>query len=195
MIDPMATVAVFPSVLGVRPGVEDAARRLREAGHDVRVVDPLDGRTFDEYEPAMEHSEAMGMSELMRRTDQGVADLPDGFCCLGFSNGGGMAVHATLTRPVSAVVLCAGSISVRWFGKEPWPAQTALQQHDSAFDPFRDEGVEELAADVRAVGAELESFEYPGTGHLLTDPSLPDEHDPEATELLWTRALGFLSDR
>ena len=35
----MAQVALFHSVLGVRPGIHEAATRLRAAGHDVLVVD------------------------------------------------------------------------------------------------------------------------------------------------------------
>ncbi len=34
-----------------------------------------------------------------------------------------------------------------------------------------------------------------GGGHLFTDPSLPDEHDPVATEQLWARALAFCAAR
>jgi len=49
----MTTVALFHSVLGVRQGVLDAADRLRLDGHDVLVVDLYDGRTFDDYTPAM----------------------------------------------------------------------------------------------------------------------------------------------
>ena len=44
----MTAIALFPSVLGVRPGILDAAQRLRQAGHDVLVVDLYGGRTFDE---------------------------------------------------------------------------------------------------------------------------------------------------
>ena len=44
---------------------------------------------------------------------------------------------------------------------------------------------------VEAAGAPLERFDYATDGHLFTDPSLPAEHDPAATELLWTRVLEF----
>ncbi len=60
-------------------------------------------------------------------------------------------------------------------------------------DPFDDrETLESFAEDLRSAGAELEMFWYPGKGHLFTDASLPAEYDPEATELLWERALRFL---
>ena len=43
----------------------------------------------------------------------------------------------------------------------------------------------------RAEGA-VEVFRYPGSGHLFTDPSLPEEYDAEAAELAWQRALAFV---
>ena len=43
-----------------------------------------------------------------------------------------------------------------------------------------------------AAGGTLELFDYPGDGHLFTDPTLPKEYDPEATELLWSRVLPFV---
>jgi dienelactone hydrolase len=49
----MTTVVLFPSVLGVRQGVLDAAERLRADGHGVHLIDLYDGRTFEDYEPAM----------------------------------------------------------------------------------------------------------------------------------------------
>jgi dienelactone hydrolase len=48
----MAHIALFHSVLGVRPGVTDAAARLRAAGHRVLVVDQYGGRVFDDYDEA-----------------------------------------------------------------------------------------------------------------------------------------------
>ncbi len=42
-----------------------------------------------------------------------------------------------------------------------------------------------------AAGGRLEVVEYPGEGHLFTDPSLPAEYDPRATERLWREALAF----
>lgn len=47
----MAAIALFHSVLGVRPGVRDAAARLRARGHEVLVVDQYNGRSFDSGPP------------------------------------------------------------------------------------------------------------------------------------------------
>ncbi len=48
-----------------------------------------------------------------------------------------------------------------------------------------------MAASVRAAGTTVEVFEYPGGGHLFTDPSLPEEHQPREAALLWERVLAF----
>ena len=55
----MTDILIFPSVLGALPGIGDTAARLRAAGHRVEVVDLLDGRTFDSYEPAMAHRQSL----------------------------------------------------------------------------------------------------------------------------------------
>ena len=48
---------------------------------------------------------------------------------------------------------------------------------------------------IEAAGAPVAVFDYPGAGHLFTDPSLPEEHDPAAAELLWQRVLAFCAER
>jgi len=48
----MTRIALFHSVLGLRPGVEAAAEVFRAAGHQVRVVDQYDGRVFSDYSEA-----------------------------------------------------------------------------------------------------------------------------------------------
>ena len=87
----MSQIALFHSVLGVRPGILDAARRLSGGGHQVHVVDQYDGRVFDDYEKASAFAEDVGYPVLMERAVVGVEHLADGFIAAGFSNGGGMS--------------------------------------------------------------------------------------------------------
>ena len=66
------------------------------------------------------------------------------------------------------------------------------QIHYATDDPHRVQAwVDAVVADVRRVGASVETFDYPGTGHLFTDPSLPDEYDEQAAQLLWSRVESF----
>jgi dienelactone hydrolase len=190
----MTQIALFHSVLGVRPGVLDARDRLTAAGHDVTIVDQYDGRRFDTYDDGFAYLKEIGGPEaLMQRALEGLADLPDGFATLGFSNGAVAAALVATQRTVSRVVLVSGPIPMEILRTDVWPADTPIQAHAMDEDPFDDrETLEGFAEDLRSAGAQLEMFWYPGKGHLFTDPSLPAEYDAEATELLWERALRFL---
>ncbi|MGY1744598.1 dienelactone hydrolase family protein [Blastococcus sp. SYSU D00695] len=188
----MTTIALFHSVLGVRPGVTDAADRLRAAGHEVHVVDQYGGRVFDDYEQASAYAGSIGYPALMAAAVDAVADLPDGFVAAGFSNGAGMAQHVATRRPCAGLLLFSGILPMHVLGAGSWPAGVPAQLHYTADDPFRMAAwVEEAAEDARRAGAGLERFDYPGSGHLFTDASLPAEYDGEAAELLWRRALDF----
>ena len=191
----MATVALFPSILGVRHGVLDAAERLRSDGHEVLVVDLYEGRTFDDYPPAMAFAwEELGVATLNERALDAVAGLPQGFVAAGFSLGCIMAVHVATRRSVSGVLMIAGAIPVSALGADArWPAGVPAQTHSTLDDPWREqEEVEQAVHDVEAGGGSIEVFDYPGAGHLFTDPTLPDEYDLETTELFWSRALPFV---
>jgi dienelactone hydrolase len=188
----MATVAVFHSVLGVRQGVRDAARRLTDAGHEVLVVDQYVGRVFDDYQEADTFAQGVGYPELMSRAVEAVAKLADGFVCLGFSNGGGMAEHVASERVVSGVMLVSAALPVEMAGADSWPLGVPVQMHYTARDPFRrDDWIGELRAAVQAAGAPFDLFEYGGEGHLFTDRSRLDEYQPADSELFWQRVLAF----
>jgi dienelactone hydrolase len=189
----MTTVALFHSVLGVRQGVLDAAERLRQDGHDVLVVDLYDGRTFDDYRPAMTFAEEeVGDEALKQRSLEAVAELPDGFVSAGFSLGCFMAAHVATQRTVSGVLMIAGAIPVSWLDAK-WPTGVPAQTHSTLEDPWREqEELDQTVRDVEAGGGTIEVFDYPGSGHLFTDPTLPAEYDPVATETFWSRVLPFV---
>jgi dienelactone hydrolase len=175
----------------VGSGVLDAAERLRRAGHQV-LVDQYDGVTFDDYDEAERYVERLGFPELMRRAVTAVQDLPEGFIAAGFSNGGGMAEYVATQRRCSGVLLISGALPVAMLGATGWPRGFPAQIHYTIGDPRRrQEWLDQLVREIGAAGATVEVFDYPGTGHLFTDASLPDEYDETATEQLWTRALAF----
>jgi dienelactone hydrolase len=188
----VARIALFHSVLGVRPGVLDAAERLRAEGHDVVVVDQYDGRVFDDHDEASAFSEGIGFPALMQRAVAGVEHVPDGFIAAGFSNGGGMAEFVACTRKVSGVLMLSGALPVALLGVDRWPAGVPAQIHYSVGDPRRrQEWIDEVVAEIETAGATVECFDYPGNGHLFTDASLPDEYDADSSALLWERVLEF----
>lgn len=190
----MTTVVLFHSVLGIRQGELDAAERLRADGHEVLVPDLVEGRVFDAYDPAIAWSDELGMEPLIERALAAVADVPEGFVVGGFSQGSSVAVCVATRRAVSGVLQLSGLNVVEWFGTDAlWPAGVDSQCHQTLGDPFReDEITEQAGRDVTSAGGKLELFDYPGDGHLFTDPTLPKEYDAEATELLWSRALPFV---
>jgi dienelactone hydrolase len=75
----VTNMALFHSVLGVRPGVVVAADRLRSVGHDVLVVDRYEGRVFDDYDEAGEFAQAIDYPTLIGRTAEAAQSLADGF--------------------------------------------------------------------------------------------------------------------
>jgi dienelactone hydrolase len=192
----MSTVVLLPSVLGVRAGVEDAAARLGGDGHDVVVADYLHGAVFDDYPPAMANVEAVGHGALLSRALDAVAETPDGFVVAGFSLGCVMAMHLATVRTVSGILLLGGAIPPSGFGDgRSWPAGVPGQTHSTLDDPWREQdAIDQAVVEAAAAGARLEVFDYPGAGHLFTDPSLPDEYDVASTELLWGRVLPFVRD-
>jgi dienelactone hydrolase len=192
----MTTIVIFHSVLGVRRGELDAAARLRGAGHEVVVPDLYDGRVFDDYDTAMAWSRGLGEGHLERRALASVEQIADGFVVAGFSQGSGEAVHVATRRRVGAVLQFSGLNPLEWFGDHAvWPTGVDAQSHQTVDDPFRDPVERQAAADVEAAGGTLEIFDYPGSGHLFTDPTLPAEYDAAATELMWSRVLPFVATR
>lgn len=188
---------MFHSVLGIRQGELDAAQRLGADRHRVLLPDLYEGRVFDAYEPAMGWADTLGMEALFERGLAAVADLEDGFLVGGFSQGSSIAAYVATRRAVSGVLQLSGLNVLKWFGDgAAWPAGVDSQCHQTLGDPFReDEITEQAVLDVTSAGGQLDLFDYPGTGHLFTDPTLTDEYDAEATGLLWSRVLSFVRAR
>lgn len=188
----MATIALYHSVLGVRPGLLEAADMLRSSGHTVEVVDQYDGRVFDDYEAGIEHMQSIGFPTLMERALAAAAELPDGLVTMGFSNGAGMAEYVAGSRGgVSGVVMVGGAMPPEAIGIT-WPEGVDGQVHTTEHDPWRDEGIDLAQSAAERAGCRLEVFDYPGDGHLFADPSKTDEYQPAEAELMWSRVLDFL---
>lgn len=197
----MVEIALFHSVLGVRPAVLSAAERLRAAGHIVHVPDLYqDGTVFDDYKKASEHTKGIGYDALLARTREAVSGLPPKMVYAGFSSGAGSAqlLAATRTGALGAILLHGAeplAVLSEYADDSPdgWPSTVPVQVHFSEKDPFRDPGfVESLASDVEKAGARFEFYEYPGDGHLFADEGLPAEYDKASAELMWKRVLTFL---
>ncbi len=191
----MTAIALFPSVLGVRPGIHAAADLIRSHGHVVHIVDIAEGRTFDDYDDAIALRRSTGDDTLTQRALSACADLPGPLVAMGFSAGGELAQSVALSRSdVVACILLGGVVDPGDLGEKSWPSSTAVQVHITVDDPWRDEEKYTQAAltAIRASGAQAEQFDYPGSGHLFTDASLLAEYQPVEAALLWTRVVDFL---
>ncbi len=193
----MAEVVLFHSALGLRPGVAAAADRLREAGHTVHTPDYYDGEVFDDLDEGLRKRDELGYAEIARRAKEAVAELPAGLVFAGFSLGVVPAELLAAGRPGAlGAVLMHSAVPVEGFsefGVERWPAGVPAQVHYAAEDPWVEvPEVTSLRDAVRQAGARFEAHTYPGSGHLFTDPDLP-EYDSSSSNLMWRRVLEFLS--
>ena len=190
----MAIVAIFHSALGVRPGLVEFAGKLKRPGREVHLIDQYDGQVFDDYEEAGAYVEEVGFPDLMVKAIQGVADRPDGFVAIGFSNGAGMAEFVAANRPVSGVVMASGALPLETIGIT-WPEGVPAQIHSTADDPRRDQAaIDSVKQAVEDAGGTVEVFEYPGSGHLFADSSMADEYQPAEAELMLSRIKEFLDE-
>lgn len=191
----MAQILLFHSALGVRAGITALEDVLCEAGHDVTVVDQYEGRTYDSYDEAMAHVDAVGMPALMHGALGHSTDVPGRFVAVGFSNGACMAQYVAAKRPKDArgVVMIGGGVPMRILDL-PWPKGVPGQIHVTKGDPWSEpEANDEVVADAEQAGGHVELFTYPGDGHLFNDEQMPDEYQPAEAELLHERVVEFIS--
>jgi dienelactone hydrolase len=180
------TIRLLHSMYGLRPAVLDAAGRLRATGHEVVAPDLYDGRTADDPEGGMRLMDEIGWVELRARAAAAAEPhAGDRLVYAGFSLGAGLAQELAFEDGRAAGLLLMHAGDAKTGGLR-------VQLHIADPDPFETpEVVEEWHAGMRHAGAEAEVFRYPGAGHLFTDPSLPD-HDGEAADAAWERAVAFL---
>jgi dienelactone hydrolase len=161
----MAEVVLFHSVLGLRPGVISAAKRLRAAGHTLHTPDYFDGEVFDDLEEGLRKEEKLGYQEIARRTKESVSGLPEGLVYAGFSLG---AVHAEVLAAsmpgALGAVLMHGAVPVEglseYFGIQSWPEGAPVQVHYAIDDPWveAEEEVVPLGEAVSGAGAAFEAY-------------------------------------
>jgi len=167
----MTTVMLFHHAQGLTDGMRWFANQLRGAGHQVVLPDLYQGATFADLDAGVAHAEEIGFEEITNRGVAAAADLPPGAVVAGFSLGALPAQAIAQTRPgVRGAVIYAGGVPSAAFGG-PWPAEVALQLHISAEDGWSELDVAEALV---AEAADGTLHIYPGSGHLISDNSLPD---------------------
>ncbi|MET8681749.1 dienelactone hydrolase family protein [Streptomyces sp. NPDC004647] len=186
-------MVLFHSAYGLRPAVQEAAERLRAAGHEVHVPDLYEGRTADSVEQGMMIKDEIGKDELLRRAVAAAAPFSDrGLVYAGFSLGGSIAQNLALAdEKARGLLLLHGTSDL---AEDASADDLPVQLHVADPDPFEPhDWLNAWYLRMRRAGADVEVYRYPGAGHIFTDPELPD-YDAEAANTTWSVALGFLQD-
>ncbi|MEU3621314.1 dienelactone hydrolase [Amycolatopsis coloradensis] len=185
----MTSIALFHSVLGLRPVELAAAERLRAAGHEVVTPDLYGGETASTLDEGFAVKDRIGWATLAERAHDALRALPGDTVLAGMSMGAAMVGTLLPRRPGTAGVLLLHAIAeIPATVREGLPIQLHAADPDDFAPPAALPGW--LEAATRA-GADARIFTYPRAGHFYTDASLPD-HDEEASALTWQRILDFL---
>ncbi|MFE2447911.1 dienelactone hydrolase family protein [Streptomyces melanosporofaciens] len=187
-----STIVLFHSAYGLRPAVQEAADRLRAAGHEVVVPDLYEGQTAETVEDGMVIKERIGRDELLKRAITAAAPYSDrGLVYAGFSLGGALAQNLALADDKArGLLLLHGTSDI---ADDTTVDELPVQLHVADPDPFEPhDWLNAWYLRMRRAGADVEVFRYAGAGHVFTDPELPD-YDKEAAEATWRVALGFLA--
>ncbi|MGW7758944.1 dienelactone hydrolase family protein [Streptomyces violaceusniger] len=187
-----STIVLFHSAYGLRPAVQEAAGRLRAAGHEVVVPDLYEGQTAETVEDGMVIKERIGRDELLKRAITAAAPYSDrGLVYAGFSLGGALAQNLALADDKArGLLLLHGTSDI---ADDTTVDELPVQLHVADPDPFEPhDWLNAWYLRMRRAGADVEVFRYAGAGHIFTDPELPD-YDKEAAEATWRVVLGFLA--
>jgi len=176
-------------MLGLRPVERLAADRLGQAGHHVTMPDLYGGRAATNMNEGYALMNAIGWPAITQRAREGLHAAPAEAVLMGVSMGVGVVGAIWPERPQAAGVVFLHAVAAI-----PASVQRGLrlQVHAGEADDFAPPAeIAVLRAGAAEAGVAAEVFTYPGVGHFYTDASQP-EYDARATDLTWTRILGFL---
>ncbi|ROO90722.1 dienelactone hydrolase [Actinocorallia herbida] len=183
---------LFHSVYGLRPAVEEAAERLREAGHVVHAPDLFAGRTAETWEEGQELLAGMDRDELLSQAAKAAAPhSEEGLVYAGFSLGAALAQTVGMAdERAKGLLLIHGTSDLA----EDAETELPVQLHVADPDPHETaDWLNSWYLEMRRAGADVEIFRYQGAGHLFTDSGLPD-YDAHYAEQAWAIALDFLDE-
>jgi carboxymethylenebutenolidase len=194
-------IVVLQEWWGLVDQIKHTCDRFAEAGFTALAPDLYHGTTVPLTEPDEAGKQMMALKmdaaakdlsgsvdELQRRTGRTQVGV------IGFCMGGGLALVLGTQRPdaVKAIVPAYGLI--------PWPdAQPDFSKLDAAIlghaagldDYFTPEAAQELEAQLKALGKQVEFHHYPSAGHAFFNEDRPEAYDPESADLLWDRSIAF----
>ena len=195
-------VLVIQEWWGLVPHIHDVVERLADDGFVAVAVDHYRGQQTTEPDEA-------GKLMLGLQLEQVAGDLtaaatwllaqPEvsgtGVGVVGFCMGGGLALLAPTVSPVIRT-------AVAFYPATPWPdyapnwaaySGRCAIVHKAAEDEARMGAViNDIAAEIRAAGGQVEVYDYPGTDHAFFNDDRPEAYNEAAAELAWQRTVDFL---
>lgn len=196
-------VVVIQEWWGLIPQIERTADRLAEAGFVALAPDlyggievPLD-EPDDAAKAMMELEIPSAAADLSGAIDALLAHSSgDAVGVIGFCMGGGLALMLATLRPdaVAAVISCYGVHAWDEGKADPAAIAAAVQIHCAGRDDFfTPADAEALAGALGSRGQNVELHVYANQAHAFFNEDRPEVYDQAAGELLFTRAVGFLS--
>jgi carboxymethylenebutenolidase len=187
---------------GLVPHIIDLADRFAREGFVTLAPDLYRGETTTEPDEAAKRVMALDRDRAAKDIAGAAAYLvgwsdvtSEHAGAIGFCMGGSLAVwSAEASDRISTIV--AFYPAMPWEGFTPEPSAYAARYVQLHLDEHEGgSGEPQVAAAVRslsAAGADVEVYEYPGTGHAFFNDTRPEVYNPEAAALAWSRSLDFL---
>ena len=185
---------------GLVPHIQDVCDRFAAEGFLALAPDLYRGETTTEPDEAGKLMMALNMEQAAKDLSGAVDEVSlrssgDRVGITGFCMGGGLALVAATQRP-DKLKAC-----VPWYGLIPWPdaqpywdrLDAAVLGHYAGEDGFfTPEAAEELAADLRSRGKEVEIVIHPGVDHAFFNDTRPEVYNAAAAGSAWQQTVGFL---
>lgn len=199
-VDSGVPLIVIQEWWGLVPHITDVCERFAAEGFVALAPDLYHGESTTEPDEAGKLMMALNMAQAAKDLSGAVDEVSlraggDRVGITGFCMGGGLALVAATQRP-DKIKAC-----VPWYGLIPWPdAQPDWDRLDAAVlghyaeddGFFTPAAAEELAADLRRRGKEVEIVVHPGVGHAFFNDTRPEVYDPSESLAAWQQTIGFL---
>jgi carboxymethylenebutenolidase len=185
---------------GLVPHIEDVCDRFAAEGFLALAPDLYRGESTTEPDEAGKLMMALNMAQAAKDLSGAVDEVSlrsggDRVGITGFCMGGGLALVAATQRP-DKIKAC-----VPWYGLIPWPdaqpswsaLDAAVLGHYAGKDAFfTPDKAEELGADLRRLGKDVEIVIHPDADHAFFNDARPEAYNAAAALAAWQQTVGFL---
>lgn len=188
-------VVVVHDWYGPLPHVAEFADELTMAGFDVELVDVYDGVTTSDPGRAEMLAEALDGPDALEQIADAARRLRTSGApsvgAVGFSLGGSLVLRVAAAGGLDAIVVYYATCDPAAVAGLTCPVQLHLAEDDEFVS---DEEVEEFVTGLRAGGAPVDTFVYPGTEHSFANADV-ELAEPRAADVALARTVGFLHAR